>query len=314
MPALQNRAQDYGWRFHLGPVGGSPPSPAPPGPPAPKPGCEDLKKAFPVDAGGYEFMGLTHGSGNSAQACATTCCDMGKGCYMWQFSSGPGGGCWVGSGTRGNKNGNWTGGARAGPAPPPSPKPTPHPGDGPDVLPASSPAAVPSFDDSSWQLIDLPHDYIVEGAYDQNVPGDQGPGSSPGGAGQSYLPRYLGFYRKHFTLPSDWKGKVIWIYFEGVFRSAKFWFNGQAVREHSPFAGDAHGEGGGVGMGGGYTSFSVRLDNATTVHYGTDQENVLSVYVDPRMGSGWFYGACLEQLFLSTSVPLCLLDTQLTPQ
>jgi hypothetical protein len=66
------------------------------------------------------------------------------------------------------------------------------------------------------------------------------------------------------------------------------WLNGEPVREHAGFPGDAHGEGGGAGMGGGYTSFSVRLDNATSVQYGANK-NVLAVYVDPRMGSGWFY-------------------------
>ena len=42
-------------------------------------------------------------------------------------------------------------------------------------------------------------------------------------------------------------------------------------------------------MGGGYTSFNARLDNVSSVVYGDGTENVLTVYVDPRAGSGWFY-------------------------
>ena len=179
---------------------------------------------------------------------------------------------------------------------------------GPDILPKSSPAAVPGFDDSKWELLDLPHDYIVEGAYSADAPGDQGPGSKAGGAGQSYLPRHLGFYRKHFSLPADWKGNAVWVRFEGVFRATKLWLNGEPVREHAGWAGDAHGEGGGVGMGGGYTSFDVRIDNATSVKYGTGEENVLSVYVDPREGSGWFYegGGIYRKTWLHSAPPVHL--------
>ena len=71
----------------------------------------------------------------------------------------------------------------------------------------------------------------------------------------------------------------------GVFRATKIWLNGVAIGEHAAFVGDAHGEGGGAGMGGGYTSFSVRLDNCSAVEWGG--KNVLTVYTDPRKGSGW---------------------------
>ena len=238
---------------------------------------------FPVNAS-VQLSGLAAHHATSANGCAAACCEMGKACYTWQYSAAKtGGGCWLGSGTKFISSKEiWVGGSRKGPRPPPAPPaPKPGPGDGPDILPKTSPAAAPGFDDSKWKLVDLPHDYIVEGAYAQDVPGDGG--SSSGGAGQSYLPRDLGFYRKHFSLPSDWKGNAVWIRFEGVFRATKLWLNGEPVREHAGWTGDAHGEGGGVGMGGGYTSFDVRIDNASSVKFGAE-ENVLSVYVDPRQG------------------------------
>jgi hypothetical protein len=284
---------DYSWRFHLH---SQPPGPPPPPTPPPSACSADkLQKMFPVD-NSRQRKGLGNlGKAETALECASKCCQAAEACFSWQFSNRTkDGGCWGGWGElfpAGSER-NWSGGTRAGKPPPTSPPsppgPKPGPSDGPDILPATSPAAAPGFDDSDWQLVQLPHDYVVEGAYSASVPGDQGPGSRGGGAGQSYLPRHLGFYRKKFTLPASWKGNVVWIYFEGVFRASKFWLNGQAVREHAGFPGDAHGEGGGVGMGGGYTSFSVRLDNATTVHMDGKTDNVLAVYVDPRMGSGWF--------------------------
>ena len=57
-------------------------------------------------------------------------------------------------------------------------------------------------------------------------------------------------------------------------------------------------------MGGGYTSFSARLDNSSAVHFGG--HNVLTVYVDPRMGSGWFYegGGIYRKTFLHSAPPV----------
>jgi hypothetical protein len=120
------------------------------------------------------------------------------------------------------------------------------------------------------------------------------------------LPREVGFYRKHFSLPEEWRGNTVWVYFEGVFRATKMWVNGQPVREHAGFPGDAHGEGGGAGMGGGYTSFEVRIDNTSSLQYGAGSKNVLAVYVDPRMGSGWFYEVFVGMLLVCVCVWVCV--------
>ena len=62
----------------------------------------------------------------------------------------------------------------------------------------------------------------------------------------------MSWYRKHFDVPAEWKGKAIWLYFEGVFRFAYTYINGEFIGRH----------------GSGYTSFSIRLDNATNMTYG----------------------------------------------
>ena len=50
-------------------------------------------------------------------------------------------------------------------------------------------AASPSFDDSSWKQVDLPHDWAVEQPFDQNANISQG-----------YRDRGMGWYRKYFRL------------------------------------------------------------------------------------------------------------------
>src|SRR5208282_32889 len=50
----------------------------------------------------------------------------------------------------------------------------------------------PLFDDSQWRLLDIPHDWSIEGPFDAKAPA--------GGAG-AFLPAGVGWYRKHFALP-----------------------------------------------------------------------------------------------------------------
>lgn len=38
--------------------------------------------------------------------------------------------------------------------------------------------------------------------------------------GCSFIERGAGWYRKHFVIPADWKGQVVSVRFEGVFRTA----------------------------------------------------------------------------------------------
>ncbi len=58
-------------------------------------------------------------------------------------------------------------------------------------------AEATAFDDASWRPIELPHDWSIEGPYDQNAPA--------GGSG-GYLPTGIGFYRKAFSLPESARG------------------------------------------------------------------------------------------------------------
>lgn len=87
-------------------------------------------------------------------------------------------------------------------------------------------AQVMIFDDSSWQTVNLPHDYSIE-----DLPGTDSPfypeaiteiqgGFTTGGTA---------WYRKTFNVPMEWKGKKLELLFEGVYMNADIWINGKHV-------------------------------------------------------------------------------------
>jgi beta-galactosidase/beta-glucuronidase len=135
----------------------------------------------------------------------------------------------------------------------------------PAVLANASEASA-DFDDASWAVVDAPHDFLIGLAY--NRTGDETEGA--------FLPRGEGWYRKHFALPSEYRGRIVWLYFEGVWQQCLMWLNGVPIESgnHSN----------------GYTSFAdVRLDNHSKVNFGSAAPNVLAVHVNALKGSGWWY-------------------------
>jgi beta-galactosidase len=81
----------------------------------------------------------------------------------------------------------------------------------------SIPYAESTFDDSSWRLLDLPHDWGIEGPF-----------SSAGNGGTGRLPFYgVGWYRKKLTIPASDSGKSIFLDVDGAMSYASVWINGQ---------------------------------------------------------------------------------------
>src|SRR5438128_10227919 len=68
-------------------------------------------------------------------------------------------------------------------------------------------AEKPDFDDSAWRELNVPHDWSIEGPFDEKNP--------TGGAG-GFLPAGIGWYRKRFTLPADYARRRVFIEFDGV--------------------------------------------------------------------------------------------------
>jgi beta-galactosidase len=79
-------------------------------------------------------------------------------------------------------------------------------------------AVQPTFDDTSWRLLDVPHDWSIEGAV--NPPPD---GEKDGG----FFSHGIGWYRKSFALPASTSGKKVVIEFDGVYMNSEVWINGQ---------------------------------------------------------------------------------------
>jgi beta-galactosidase len=78
-------------------------------------------------------------------------------------------------------------------------------------------AEQPGFNDTKWRTLDLPHDWSIEGDFDEKAPA--------GGRG-GYLPTGIGWYRKSFDLPDNASGKDVWIEFDGVYMNSDVWING----------------------------------------------------------------------------------------
>jgi beta-galactosidase len=80
-------------------------------------------------------------------------------------------------------------------------------------------AELPSFDDSKWRALRLPHDWAIEGPFDPKANPHTGA-----------LPIFgTGWYRKSFTLPAAAKGKYFWIEFDGAMNNSTVWINGQQL-------------------------------------------------------------------------------------
>lgn len=133
----------------------------------------------------------------------------------------------------------------------------------------------PSIDDSHWRLVNLPHDYSIEDLPD-NTPGKiVGPFSelAAGDAATGHTVGGIAWYRKHFTLDPDDKGKTIQILFDGVYMNSDCWINGHHLGNH-PY---------------GYTAFAYDL---TPFLKPAGQDNVLAVEVkNLGRNSRWYSGS-----------------------
>jgi beta-galactosidase len=124
-----------------------------------------------------------------------------------------------------------------------------------------------SFDrEGTWERVQLPHDYQLDGKYEPDPPGTTRTTDS---RRRGYLPVEVAWYRKHFFIPESDRGKILQLEFGGIFRDSQVWLNGQFLGRHSS----------------GYTGFF--LDITKSARCGAD--NVLVVRVDPRQREGWWY-------------------------
>jgi beta-galactosidase len=122
----------------------------------------------------------------------------------------------------------------------------------------------PEFRDDSWRVLDLPHDWSIEGSFREDAPA--------GGTG-AYLPTGIGWYRKQFTLPAETFGKRIALEFDGVYQRSEVWINGISLGVR-PY---------------GFITFSYDL----TPHLNAGKQNHIAVRVDNSLQPNcrWYTGS-----------------------
>ena len=131
------------------------------------------------------------------------------------------------------------------------------------ILADSAQMAGSSYQDGHWRMLNLPHDWAIEGDF---------LASNPSGAGGGALPGGIGWYRKHFFIDSERiSGSRYFIEFDGVYMNSTVFVNGQKVG-FRPY---------------GYSSFEYDITK-----YLKQGSNVIAVRVDnsDQPNSRWYSG------------------------
>ena len=144
--------------------------------------------------------------------------------------------------------------------------------------------AAAGYDDASWQRVNLPHDYAIEGPFTTAVSGSTGRLPSSG----------VVWYRKKLSLPASDAGKSIFLDIDGAMAYSMVWLNGRFVG----------------GWPYGYASFRLNL----TPYAKPGGNNVLAIRLDNPVpsdsdwrsaSSRWYPGAGLyRNVWLVKTAPV----------
>lgn len=146
-----------------------------------------------------------------------------------------------------------------------------HPGDIKD-------AEQSSFNDSSWRVLDLPHDFQIEQPWDESTSRARG-----------FKAMSTGWYRKSFTFNPAWEGKRVFIDFEGIMLTGDVWLNGTKI--------------GGTDYG--YLGFEADI----TRHLKRNADNIIAVRASTgnEKNSRWYTGGGLYRdvhLFVKDTIAI----------
>jgi beta-galactosidase len=131
------------------------------------------------------------------------------------------------------------------------------------------------YDETGWRKVNVPHDFVVEGDFDQSA--DRSHGFRHGD---------IGWYRRAFFLPESDRGKRVWLDFEGIYRDSTVWVNGHRLGKHAS----------------GYTPS--HYDISDVAHFGG--KNEVAVRVDGKSHEGWWYegGGIYRHVWLTKVDPV----------
>ena len=123
---------------------------------------------------------------------------------------------------------------------------------------ATGPATKKAYDDSAWQRVNLPHDYLREAPFSPDAIGNHG-----------YRTFCDGWYRKTFSLDESLRGKHAMLVFDGISTSSVVYLNG-SILERS------------------FSLYSeIALDVTDRLYY--DRINTLAVHTKGGDIEGWWY-------------------------
>jgi len=137
-------------------------------------------------------------------------------------------------------------------------------------------AQSPTFNDSGWAPVTVPHTWNAQDGQD---------------GGNNYY-RGIGWYRRHYTPPTTFTGRKLWLQFAGANTVTDVWVNGTYLGQHR----------------GGYARF--RFDATSALRLG--QDNVIAVKVSnaptsdvsPLSADFTFFGGIYRNVSLWVTDPL----------
>lgn len=115
------------------------------------------------------------------------------------------------------------------------------------------------FDDSAWRVLNVPHDWGIEGPFREDLPNRTGKLPWAG----------IGWYRKTLDSPAADEGQRVYLDFDGAMSGTKVWVNGCYAGQW-PY---------------GYSSFRIEI----TDHLKIGQANTIAVRLDNKSKSSRWY-------------------------
>jgi beta-galactosidase len=118
---------------------------------------------------------------------------------------------------------------------------------------------------TKWRTLDVPHDWGIEGKFDEKSPAGFGGGALTGG---------LGWYKKTFKVDAADSTKITSVIFDGVYKNSEVWVNGHYLGKRPN----------------GYIGFQYQI--SPYLNYG-DKNNEIIVKVDnsKQPNSRWYSGS-----------------------
>jgi beta-galactosidase len=134
----------------------------------------------------------------------------------------------------------------------------------------------PDFDDSSWRILNLPHDWSIESEFSEKNSGRN-----------AWLPGGIAWYRKSFKVEKTDEGRHFEIQFDGIYRHSKIWVNGVFIGTQYD----------------GYTSFYFDITEA--LKFGETNEIAVRVDNSVQPNCRWYSGSGIyRNVWLTKTNPL----------